>query len=246
MDPTVDTSTQDGTQHSWDEFTLFPSLPLEIRLMIWSLSPQPRVVEVWLDDEKGFYSNVSTPAALSTNRESRSAVIGQYPLCFGSRFNFELDTLYFGREMTEHARLFFSSLRDLEITGLRNVAIDAEVKFYEDNYEVTYPTVRPICKTLESMPSLSTVMEVYDITFTDLSPQYWTCKNAGSMKLYDKIPVEVVEKMERLGMEPDAEVPDENEFFSSAYNLPSPEVLVGMRTRFKREVFKRGISASRG
>ncbi|KAH9203591.1 hypothetical protein DL95DRAFT_142795 [Leptodontidium sp. 2 PMI_412] len=84
-------------------FTLFTSLPLELRFIIWRLSLAPRIVEILTSDHctKGFYSQAALPAALHVCRESRQAVEVLYPRCFGSflqpervRFNFDLDVLY--------------------------------------------------------------------------------------------------------------------------------------------------------
>jgi hypothetical protein len=83
-------------------FTLFTSLPPEIRFIIWRLSLLPRIVEILASNFcAGFYSQAALPAALHACWESRQAVEALYPSCFGSflqpervRFNFDLDTLY--------------------------------------------------------------------------------------------------------------------------------------------------------
>ena len=118
-------TTPEDTNHAdavLAKFTVFPKLPPEIRRMIWNLNLESRIVEICLNDASGFYSRAKLPSALQVSKESRDTVIAQYSLCFGlnwypaqTRFNFDLDTLYFDRKMAEQARLFFSSLQKLSL-----------------------------------------------------------------------------------------------------------------------------------
>jgi len=66
-------------------FTLFTSLPPEIRFIIWRLSRSSRVVEILESDVcAGFYSQAALPAASHICRVLRQAVEALYPSCFGS------------------------------------------------------------------------------------------------------------------------------------------------------------------
>jgi 2EXR family len=87
------------------EFTLFPKLPLEMRLMIWKHSlPGPRLMEVFYEDTTGVCkSTCSLPIPLHANREARDVALESYELCFGTKkappmiyFNTDIDQLYVG------------------------------------------------------------------------------------------------------------------------------------------------------
>ncbi len=57
-------------------FTLFTSLPTEIRFIIWRLSLPHRVVEILASESctTGFYSQAALPAVLQACRESRQVM----------------------------------------------------------------------------------------------------------------------------------------------------------------------------
>ena len=113
-------------------FPLFSKLPIEIRLLIWELTIEPRIVEMKTYDQMDIYPKNSYPEvpALSVCRESRSTVIKAYPLAFetwhgeGIRFNFEIDTLYFSQSCKDYIRLFLDVLTKADVQQLRYVAID--------------------------------------------------------------------------------------------------------------------------
>jgi len=99
------------------EFTLFPSLPQELRLKIWEASFTSRIVEICQKNDPGYdevldvtdtgppadlYSPTPLPALLTVNRESRSVVIKaslpDFPTPDNAQrifYNSEIDILYF-------------------------------------------------------------------------------------------------------------------------------------------------------
>ena len=114
-------------------FTLFTSLPPEIRFTIWRLSLSPRVVEILASDIcTGFYAQAALPAALYVCRELRQAVEALYLTCFGSflrpervRFNFDLDILYLDISQEEEGLYYlFGILKEIELTCLKYIAIN--------------------------------------------------------------------------------------------------------------------------
>lgn len=80
------------------EFTLFPKLPFELRIMIWQYGLQPRIVEIKIRDPQqdskngkriteGQYSNTPIPILLYTCTESRQALkAAGYELAFGTGY----------------------------------------------------------------------------------------------------------------------------------------------------------------
>lgn len=202
----------DDTNHTdavLAKFTVFPKLPLEIRQMIWNLSLDSRIVEICLNDASGFYSRAKLPYALQVSKESRDTVVGQYSLCFGSawypartRFNFDLDTLYFDRGLVSGTRLFFGSLRDFELASLRNVAIDMYIGSLAEFYMIAYDVMDGICKSLQAMPKLTTLLAVYETqhfmegVIMDLDMQEdltWMESSGDTSKIqfYNNVPDEV-------------------------------------------------------
>lgn len=103
---------------SLKSFTLFPSLPTELRLRIWALSlPGPRIVVVRYtyapahqsyrtsheQAKRGCTSPSAIPSHLHTNREARREALLSYGLSFNIHhgrpkiyFNPAIDILYFG------------------------------------------------------------------------------------------------------------------------------------------------------
>jgi hypothetical protein len=92
-------------------FTLFPTLPIELRLKIWRFTlPGPRNVGIKIRFKDngfgGWMSRPSTPpppTALQICHESRAEALKTYILSFGTTaypptiyFNYEIDTLCFG------------------------------------------------------------------------------------------------------------------------------------------------------
>ena len=96
-------------------------------------------------EDQGFYTWEPAPAALQVCKDSRAAVMSQYPLCFGSawfksriRFNFKIDTIYIDNSFIEHLPQFFSLLDEEARRSLRYLAIDA-TEFLCDAHDVLLP-----------------------------------------------------------------------------------------------------------
>jgi hypothetical protein len=178
-----------------DNFTKFPELPPELRELIWRTTLQPRVIEIDYDDCEGFRSRWKAyPIALRVCKESREAVIGSYPLCFGSifhpaqiRFNFSMDTVYlnFDYDAEDYIPHFFNVLKDHEIRGLKYMAIPSSV---ED--EVGY--MDNIARAVESLSGLQSLSVVYDVEDMRLDGRCLSgCGADHAMDLFEKLPDEL-------------------------------------------------------
>ncbi|KAE8441024.1 hypothetical protein EG329_006088 [Mollisiaceae sp. DMI_Dod_QoI] len=157
-------------------FTCFPRLPIEIRTMIWKHTLEPRVVELKFEygetdiediqlslyTQKGFYTEVRTPAALEVNRDSRQAALPYYELCFGSwwypartRFNFKLDILYLDYDISRAFPLLFGSFTDSEMAKLRYLALDTTewcmVLYDQPGFEQKFPRFIKALQGLEEL-----------------------------------------------------------------------------------------------
>lgn len=187
-------------------FSLFPKLPIELRLAIWRLSLEPRVVELRYSGavfEQGceYSESYNIPTALITCKESRSAVIASYPLCFGStfhpeatRFNFEIDTLYLNYSLKNHIDHFFDLLKDRELKGIKFLAIDWLLcethRWSQDRYRYLLGNMR---QAVEHLIGLEELLSVHDLP--------WMSKNVcidgvtqslhsiprGTVTLYDDV-----------------------------------------------------------
>jgi hypothetical protein len=126
-------------------FSLFPRLPLEIRLEIWRLSlPGPRVLQVIrrLPSSTSRDSHSSLGQApykvrpvsyggyqipiLSVNRESRAEALQYLSLIWGTYWNLELDAPYFEIRDNRDTRVtLIPELRKKgELDRFKNIAID--------------------------------------------------------------------------------------------------------------------------
>jgi hypothetical protein len=73
-------------------------LALEVRLMIWNLTIEPRIIEVIQIPCVGFITKTPSPVALAVCQESRNEFIRHYLRCCGTfynpshiRFNHDID-----------------------------------------------------------------------------------------------------------------------------------------------------------
>jgi hypothetical protein len=118
-------------------FTIFPSLPAELRLKIWRESCSPRIITLNYNQASDSFASCPQPALLSTCHESREEALRIYTPFFGTNshkphiyFNPYRDTIHLPR----HGQMGYDdSLRDFkklvrDETGLldevRHVAID--------------------------------------------------------------------------------------------------------------------------
>ncbi|KAI0011264.1 hypothetical protein F4779DRAFT_235817 [Xylariaceae sp. FL0662B] len=115
-------------------FSIFPLLPIELRLQVWRHTCHERVVEVFYDSKNDRCATLSTPPAiLHACRESRLEGLRIYKRLFGTKsheariyFCPDLDTLYLPRPLSmgyDDAARSFGEL----VTGIDdivNLAID--------------------------------------------------------------------------------------------------------------------------
>lgn len=122
-----------------NSFMYFQDLPAELRIKIWRISRQPRVVEVWYDADADCCQTTSRPPViLQVNREARAEAIhqGWYRRAFRTRshprdhyiyFSSALDVLYLPRHglmgYDDAARDFAVHVRDT-VEHVRALAID--------------------------------------------------------------------------------------------------------------------------
>lgn len=173
-------------------FILFPQLPLELRLVIWSLTLQPRVVEIRYSRllDTGFKSSSHLPVALQVCQESRSRVLDQYPFCFGSkshpaniRFSFALDTLYIPGAVTWDVNHLRKILANLDLSSIKYLAISANVL---RSGAVPNETFRAaVKKAVEKFTGLEELLIVFD--YAEMNPRI---AEAGEISLFNKVPHE--------------------------------------------------------
>jgi hypothetical protein len=174
-------------------FTLFPKLPLEIRMIIWKLTLQPRDIELYFNYIRGFWTKVMGPVALRVNQESRNTVEPFYPLCFGNiayqprvLFNFSIDTLFLEHDFQPQLLLLLASLKLDEMAQLRYLAIDAQIdEDYGDEAHADIDTEDLIRKVVPAMTALKEIRLIINLDYAPgVDLEHPT--GVGSMKLYDE------------------------------------------------------------
>lgn len=104
-----------------DLFTLFPKLPVEMRLKIWGCTPvSPRVVEIKSYGSDDQHSLCPPPSVLKACKEARDEVLKQYVKICGKQIvliNPSIDTLFISLPDPK----YFNDFVEL---GLRCLAID--------------------------------------------------------------------------------------------------------------------------
>jgi hypothetical protein len=116
------------------KFELFPKLPPELRLKIWKLVPEPRVVEVIFkhDHRKNNYKFMATfPSILHANHEARVEGLRRYKHVFKTRwalnsvfFDFETDILHFSRAAGGTQKdLFSRKVKPAELAKVQNFVV---------------------------------------------------------------------------------------------------------------------------
>jgi hypothetical protein len=136
-DPTTSTSPfavdPAATPDEQPKFELFPKLPPELRLKIWNIAPESRVVEVLFkqDHRKNNYKFLATiPEILHTNHEARVEGLRRYKHVFKTKwalngvfFDFETDILYFSRAAGDSQKnLFLRKVKPAELAKVQNFA----------------------------------------------------------------------------------------------------------------------------
>ncbi|KAI0123857.1 hypothetical protein BJ170DRAFT_98963 [Xylariales sp. AK1849] len=157
------------------DFHLFPRLPTELRLRIWSCSlPDSRIVSIHCDakpspgpsapfeartHECSFTSSAVIPASLHVCRESRSEALREYQLSFGTLhqpgkvfFNDSTDVLYFGarsdfRTSRSQFSAFLESIPPRQLARVRRLAVNAAVVWENPSGPVSFAILKR-CLTL--------------------------------------------------------------------------------------------------
>jgi hypothetical protein len=139
-------------------FTLFPDLPLELRLKIWSfITPGPRTVSIkykglsFYSIGKGFSAAAGwrspdpVPIVLHICRESRTEALKSYQLAFGSYlhpgriyFDFSKDTLRFGNSQGDAYMTVPEMLQSGPIDYLLDVFLGGDFYGADDAEKVKY------------------------------------------------------------------------------------------------------------
>ena len=112
------------------KFELFPKLPPELRLKIWNLIPESRVVEVIfkMDHRKNNYKFLATfPAILHVSMEARAEGLRRYTRVFHTKwalngvfFDFEADILTFCSYAGESQKdLFLRKVKPAELAQVQ-------------------------------------------------------------------------------------------------------------------------------
>lgn len=147
-----------------DSFSRFSELPAELRLNIWKLARQSRVVEVWYDaDAECCRTTSRPPSILHANRESRAEALrkGWYRRAFRTRahadryiyFSSALDVLYLprhglmgyddtARDFTVHVRDTADHVRALAIDHVRSDTIRPWEPYNKLMLLLSFPHVR--------------------------------------------------------------------------------------------------------
>jgi hypothetical protein len=166
--PTATESSTSTMAVPLETFTPFPNLPLELRRQIWGHAAhgaEARIVEVIIQSNTGTpISHTSSPAILSTNRESREVGLKVFdPLCYGDTFtgatiNWQRDILFFNTSFERGKRLLSGSENSDMLQKCRRLALSRGV-FYGAAHadpETSW------CKKLSNLEELAVVFEPTD------------------------------------------------------------------------------------
>jgi hypothetical protein len=155
-------------QSKMTSFTLFPSLPVELRQKIWLYTlPGPRVLLIKQKAEfpktiskvGGFTAHPTTsaaayggrhPALLTVNKESRGEALRYLTPLFGAYWNLEIDVPYFELPEGDNSRNEVLLIPEMRKAGLldafKHIAIDWmiwqwDMATYTMEYEVSFGTL---------------------------------------------------------------------------------------------------------
>ncbi|CZR60194.1 uncharacterized protein PAC_10090 [Phialocephala subalpina] len=125
--PDPDVSLYKQVLHNFDAFTLFPKLPVELRLAIWSYTFKPRRVELsqrfWKTDLVRHKAKSTPPIAMHINKESRDFTSEHY-LVLLRDFKDHNRTIYIHPELDT---LALPTLKIFEFEQLRGSAFSSVV-----------------------------------------------------------------------------------------------------------------------
>jgi hypothetical protein len=192
------------------KFKKFPKLPAELRVKIWKLVPEPRIVEVLfpMDGRKNKHKFCAKiPAILHVCQESRHEGLKEYHPAFDSKwalnrvyFNFELDTLcYSSYSSWSQKSVFLRKIKFADLNRIQNVAL----KHWEIDTASRYPGLKELScldvsvnlhKTMDSCclegPSFHTIGELLESN----SDNFALCSYLRGMKHDFSIHKEAFEK----------------------------------------------------
>lgn len=224
-----------------ESFTLFPKLAVEIRDIIWRLTLTPRTVEISYNLNHGFYSRVKTPIALRACPDSRRAVIGSYPLRFGSNlhrpsivFNFSLDTLYFDWGNNRVCQ-FLVSLSDVELKGIQSIAVhEMSNEAIDFEYAPEDDSLDLFKKASHVMPALKEFLIVYDLGMDWHGHGF--PEGSGPIELFPDFTYELQQYMYREGIhlddedgESECQEPPNSEHLTEGFDVPETRSVFGWR-----------------
>jgi hypothetical protein len=183
---------------SLQSFSLFSKLPTELRIIIWQLTLESRVIEIEFDKFRGFFTRVSTPVALRVSRDSRNATITRYPPCFGNViypprtvFNFDLDTLYLDDDIQFHTLHLLAGLTLEELTNLQYLAVTYAINLdWQSGGDTDIDLVLAISKVVPKMTALKDLSVVFDLSYW---PERGNPEGKGPMKLFETWPDKLME-----------------------------------------------------
>jgi len=183
---------------SLQSFSLFSKLPTELRIIIWRLTLESRVIEIEFDKDRGFFTRVFTPVALRVSRDSRNATITRYPTCFGNviypprtLFNFDLDTLYLDDEIQIHTLHLLAGLTLEELTNLRYLAVTHAINLdWASGADTEIDFVLALSKMAPKMTALKDLSVVFDLSYW---PERGNLEGKGPMKLFESWPAKLME-----------------------------------------------------
>jgi hypothetical protein len=147
-------------------FTLFPELPVDLRLQIWETTFEPRVLEI---EDKIYRQHElpKPPITLSICTESRCLAKTHYPISFNNkfRFNFKLDTLFINPRFANPEGCFLPFFSEFELPKLRYLAIQHH-PYVSTSYDGRDHTncIESLIKALPNLLHLIIVHEVFDLT----------------------------------------------------------------------------------
>jgi len=177
-------------------FTCFPSLPSEIREMIWLASCEPRIIRIRTSGSFGVVGKHArghdmASTALLVCRESRRVFEPLYPLCFGSlfspaktRFNFKLDTVLFDSE--SGLERFLLILKSHECLNLQRMAIECFVSLYR--YSAALALIKQLKELIVIFDVEDMAMKPNPVNPRFVKPMSGELNHNTPMQLYDAFP----------------------------------------------------------
>lgn len=229
----------EGSARQPRSFSLFPMLPVELRLKIWKLAlPGPRIVEVYLDRvvpdlDRSYYHedilrvNTPPPALMHVNWESRSIALEKYWLRLGNaevkddftRIDPAEDTIFIPWPILDCGEIFIDRLingtawSEEARNAVRSMAVDERTW-----RELSGPSNFIYFENLEKYTLVA--HESYDICW-----EGWRKPNTDLCF----VDLDDEEEIEELHCNVESRMRDENRDYNRQWELPVIEVKVAAR-----------------